>query len=254
LAKQIKTGIPGLDELIYGKEGAPGGLPEGRCVLLLGGPGSGKTIFGLQFLYEGATEYKEPGVFVALCESPEEIRDNALQFGWDLRKLEKEGKLLIVDARPVSVTEAGYIVPTRELFQGEKIPFSRLVKLISDEVTKIGAKRLVLDSMNVLTLQYESDFYVRQGTLGLIQALSRIGCTTLLTCEMYETRKRKEVLLQEFLAHVVLVLHFIRREGVMIRAFQILKLRGSKHSMQVHPMEISDKGIVIHPKERVIEA
>jgi len=245
LVKQIKTGIPGLDELIYG------GLPEGRCVLLLGGPGSGKTIFGVQFVYEGAVEYNEPGVFVALCESPEEIRDNALQFGWDLRKVEKEGKLLIVDARPVSVTEAGYIVPTRELFQGEKIPFSRLVKLISDEVSKINAKRLVLDSMNVLTLQYESEFYVRQGTLGLIQALSRIGCTTLLVCEKHG---ELETLLQEFLAHGVTVLHYIRREGLMIRAFQILKMRGTKHSMQVHPMEISDKGIIIHPKERVIEA
>ncbi len=245
MVKQIKTGIPGLDELIYG------GLPEGRCILLLGGPGSGKTIFGVQFLYEGAVEYNEPGVFVALCESPEEIRDNALQFGWDLRKLEKEGKLLIVDARPVSVTEAGYIVPTRELFQGEKIPFSRLVKLISDEVSKIKAKRLVLDSMNVLTLQYESDFYVRQGALGLIQALSRMGCTTLLICERHG---ELETLLQEFLAHGVAVLHYIRREGLMIRAFQILKMRGIKHSMQVHPMEITDKGIVIHPKERVIEA
>lgn len=245
MVKQIKTGIPGLDELIYG------GLPEGRCVLLLGGPGSGKTIFGVQFVYEGAVEYNEPGVFVALCESPEEIRDNALQFGWDLRKVEKEGKLLIVDARPVSVTEAGYIVPTRELFQGEKIPFSRLVKLISDEVSKINAKRLVLDSMNVLTLQYESEFYVRQGTLGLIQALSRIGCTTLLVCEKHG---ELETLLQEFLAHGVTVLHYIRREGLMIRAFQILKMRGTKHSMQVHPMEISDKGIIIHPKERVIEA
>jgi circadian clock protein KaiC len=245
LVKQIKTGIPGLDELIYG------GLPEGRCVLLLGGPGSGKTIFGLQFLYEGAVEYNEPGVFVALCESPDEIRDNALQFGWDLRKLEKEGKLLIVDARPVTVTESGYIVPTRELFQGEKIPFSRLVKLISDEISKIKAKRLVLDSMNVLTLQYESDFYVRQGALGLIQALSRIGCTTLLICERHG---EMETLLQEFLAHGVVVLHYIRREGLMIRAFQILKMRGIKHSMQVHPMEITDKGIIIHPKERVIEA
>jgi circadian clock protein KaiC len=250
LVKQIKTGIPGLDELIYG------GLPQGRCVLLLGGPGSGKTIFGLQFLYEGATEYNEPGVFVALCESPEEIRDNALQFGWDLRKLEKEGKLLIVDARPVSVTEAGYIVPTRELFQGEKIPFSRLVKLISDDVSKIKCQRLVLDSMNVLTLQYESDFHIRQGALGLIQALSRIGCTTLIICEKYGEKEgeEKEVLLQEYLAHGVAVLHYIRREGLMIRAFQILKMRGTKHSMQVHPLEISDKGIIIHPKERVIEA
>ena len=245
MVKQIKTGIPGLDELVYG------GFPEGRCVLILGGPGSGKTIFGVQFLYAGAVEHGEPGVYVALCESPDEIRDNALQFGWDLRKLEKGGKFFIVDARPVSVTEAGYIVPTRELFQGEKIPFSRLVKLISDQVTKIGAKRLVIDSMNVLNLQYESDFYVRQGTLGLIQALSRIGCTTLLICEKYG---ELPVLLQEFLAHAVTVLHYLRREGVMIRAFQILKIRGSKHSMQVHPMEITDKGIVIHPKERVIEA
>jgi len=245
MVKQIKTGIPGLDELIYG------GFPEGRCVLVLGGPGSGKTIFGVQFLYAGAVEYGEPGVYVALCESPEEIRDNALKFGWDLKKLEKEGKFFIVDARPVSVTEAGYIVPTRELFQGEKIPFSRLVKLITDQVTKIGAKRLVIDSMNVLNIQYESSFYVRQGTLGLIQALSRIGCTTLLICEKHG---ELETLLQEFLAHGVTVLHYLRREGVMIRAFQILKIRGSKHSMQVHPMEITDKGIVIHPKERVIEA
>jgi len=245
MAKQMKTGIAGLDDLIYG------GFPQGRCVLVLGGPGSGKTILGLQFMYKGASEFNEPGVYVTLCESPDEIRENALQFGWDLKKLEKEGKLLILDARPVSVTEAGYIVPSRELFQGEKIPFSRLVKLISDKVSKVGAKRLVIDSLNVLNLQYENNFYVRQGTLGLIQALGQMGCTTFLLCERHG---EAEVLLQEFLAQAVTVLHYIRREGLMIRAFQILKIRGAKHSMQVHPMEITDKGIVIHPKERVIEA
>lgn len=247
MVKQIKTGIPGLDDLVYGS------FPLGRCILVLGGPGSGKTIFGLQFLYKGAAEFNEPGVFVTLCENPAEIRENALQFGWDFNKLEKDGKLVIFDARPVSVTEAGYIVPSKTLFDKtqDKIPFSNLVKLISDQVSKIGAKRLVIDSLNVLNIQYEDSFYVRQGTLGLIQALGQMGCTTLLLCERHG---EEETLLQEFLSQAVTVLHYIRREGLMIRAFQIVKMRGTKHSMQVHPMEITEKGIVIHPKERVIEA
>jgi len=98
--------------------------------LLHGRPGSGKTIFALQFLYNGVIKSGEPGVFVTLCESPGDIRKNMLIFGWDLEKLEKQKKIVIVDARPVTFNNNGMIIPKDALFKGERIPFSHISKLI----------------------------------------------------------------------------------------------------------------------------
>lgn len=241
MTERTPTGIPGLDELLGG------GLPRNRCSLICGGPGSGKTTFAVQFLYKGALEYNEPGVYVTLSESPEEIHSNLAPFGWDIAKLEKQKLFSIVDVRPYTVTEEGFITPTEKLFKYEKVPFSHIVKLIYSHVRETNAKRLALDTLNVLTVQYENPFEIRQGIVGLVQALSRLGCTSLLTLE---TRTiRMETHPGQYLAHGVIILYFAGREGSMTRAIQVLKMRGIKHDEHVHPMEITAKGIVVHPEE-----
>jgi circadian clock protein KaiC len=92
--RRVEVGIPGFDLL------ALGGLPQGRTTLLAGGTGSGKTVFGVQFLASGAREFDEPGVLVTFAERPDDLIANSESFGWDLRGLVDDGRLVIVDATP----------------------------------------------------------------------------------------------------------------------------------------------------------
>lgn len=238
-----KSGIPGLDEV------TGGGLPKGRCITVYGGPGSGKTILSMQFLYNGAVKYGENGVFVSLSENPAEIRANMSVFGWNLKRLEKERKLAIVDARPVTLTEEGFIAPTEELFREEVIPFSQITRLVNEKINEVGAQRIVVDSATVLTMQYKDRFYVRQGILGLVQALTRTGCTALMVSEGFS--ERPKINLEVVLVPGVILLHYAQKGEGMVRAVQVLKMRGLKHSEQLHHMEITDSGIAVHPTERV---
>jgi KaiC/GvpD/RAD55 family RecA-like ATPase len=89
----VKTGIQGLDSLF-----SEGGFPLGNSILIIGGPGAGKTMFGMQYLFTGATQYEENGIFVSLLEHPEKIRKHTLKFGWDIEALGDQGKLTLIDA------------------------------------------------------------------------------------------------------------------------------------------------------------
>jgi circadian clock protein KaiC len=238
----VKSGILGFDEILGG------GLPRKRPIILQGGPGSGKTTLATQFLVEGVLKNNEPGIYVTLCESPNEIRENMLSFGWDLEKLEAEGKIAIIDARPVSFTDEGYIVPNEKLFKGEVIPFSHISTLIREKIDEMGAKRLAIDSITVLTSQYDKEAYIRQGMLGFIQVLSSLDCASILLSEGINQTFSTQ--LEWVLAPAVILLHFTRRGSAMVRAIQVLKLRGMKHSEEIYHMEIGDKGIKIHPEER----
>jgi KaiC/GvpD/RAD55 family RecA-like ATPase len=98
MADYVSTGIPGVDEVLGGV-----GIPQGHTVLISGGPGSGKTTFAIQFLYKGATEHGEPGVYITLDEEPEDIKKNMSHFGWDLEELERGKKLIFINVSPVRV-------------------------------------------------------------------------------------------------------------------------------------------------------
>jgi KaiC/GvpD/RAD55 family RecA-like ATPase len=119
------TGIPGFDDLVEG------GLPHGSTNVVAGSTGTGKTIFGLQFLQHGASQRNEAGVYISLEQSDDDLRAQAKRFGWDLRKLEKEGKLAIVRV-PVAKRNV------------------RLFDVIKEAVEKVKAKRLVIDSLSII--------------------------------------------------------------------------------------------------------
>ena len=124
--KRVPTGVKGFDKLVQG------GFPKNFVVLVSGNPGTGKTIFCLEYLYNGVVKYKEPGIFLTLGQGKEGIMNQAIQFGWNIKKLEKKNLLKIVETEALSLKD--------------------VMELIKESVKKIKAKRLVIDSLSTLAL------------------------------------------------------------------------------------------------------
>lgn len=239
LSHKVRTGIPGFDSIMSG------GFREGMNVLLSGPPGSGKTTLGMQFLYHGAKDFDESGIFVTLSESPTSIKNTFMSYGWDIQELIEQGKMIVIDARPFKMEE-GFVTLDESLYRGESLPFMHLTQLILSSIKRIGAKRLVIDSLSVLETQYVNEFYLRQGLQGMIHALELENCTSLLISETGEVQK---IPLDWYVTSGIILLHHIRREDTMERNIQVLKMRGIKHSEQILPMRINDSGMqVMHPR------
>jgi len=163
--ERVKTGIEGLDQLLRG------GFVPGSSVLVSGSPGTGKTSLGMQFLYNGITLYDEPGFFVTFEEFPEQIYRDALNFGWDLRRLEEEDKLKVLFTSP-------------DLMQQD---IQRQEGLLPEMMREIGARRVVVDSVSHFQSLAAGPAEFREIIYGLINALKREGMTSLLIREIVET-------------------------------------------------------------------
>ncbi len=236
---KVRTGIPGFDSIISG------GFRQGRTIVLSGTPGSGKTTFGMQFLYYGAKDFDEPGVFVTLSQSPKEIRNGFESFGWNVQKLIDDDKLIIIDARPFKM-EDGFISLDESLYRGENLPFMHLTQLILSSLKRINAKRLVIDSLTVLAMQYTNYFYIRQGLQGMVYALEDQHCTSLLISENIGDEK---IPAEWHVASGIVLLHHIRKEDTMERAIQVIKMRGTRHGEQIFPIKLSESGLqIMHPR------
>ncbi|MDO8647169.1 MAG: gas vesicle protein GvpD [Candidatus Diapherotrites archaeon] len=242
---RVPTGITGLDELMEG------GVPEGRSVLISGGTGTGKTIFGIQYLYQGAKKYNEPGIYVTLDERPELIRQDMIRFGWDLRKLEDENMLQIIDG---SLAKIG--LPSEEQFSLPSSGFDldKLLLEIMRVAKRIGAKRLVIDSLPALGMNFENEVEVRKAILKLSYLLAKTGVTSLMTSEVAEgENKFGRYGVEEFVVDGVIVLHYMGIGTQSNRTMHIRKMRATKHSEDLHPLEITEKGILIHKVEEDYE-
>jgi KaiC/GvpD/RAD55 family RecA-like ATPase len=234
---RVKTGITGLDSLIEG------GLPEGRSFLVSGGTGTGKTIFATQFLVNGAKN-NEPGVYLTLDERPELIREDMLRFGWNLRQLEDSNMLKVVDG-----TMAKLGIPSDEEFSLPATGFDldKLLLELMRAIKKIRAKRVVIDSIPALGLNFENEHEVRKAVLKTVYLLSRAGVTTIFTTEINEDSKQiGKYGVEEFVADGVFVLHYMGIGTQSNRTLHIRKMRATKHSEDLHPLKISDSGIVVH--------
>ena len=238
--RRVRTGIYGLDELIQG------GFPQGRSILVSGTCGSGKTTFGIQYLYMGAEVYGEPGIYVTLDERPNLIREDCLNFGWDLRKLEAQNMLQIIDG---TVARLGF--PTEEEFTlpSTALDVDKLLLEILAAIKRFGAKRIVIDSLAALGLSLRSEDEIRKAMLKISYLLGKAGITSVLISEISEEKKYSKYGIEEFLVDGVIILHYLGVGGSTTRALQILKMRGTKHSEYLHPMEITDKGIVVKKVE-----
>ena len=235
---KIRTGIPGFDLIV------DGGLKEGKTIVLSGESGSGKSTFGMQFLYNGALDFEEPGVFVTLTQSPQELISDFRGYGCEIEKLIDEEKIMIVDARPFKMNDETF--ESADLFyETEPFPFTHLTQLILQAIKKIHAKRLVVDSLSVLSIQYGNQFNTRQGIQKMIHALDERKCTSIFISENLDSRTPPEW----YAASGIVILNHVQKTNTMERSIQVIKMRGIKHSEQTYPIRFNENGYnVMHPR------
>jgi KaiC/GvpD/RAD55 family RecA-like ATPase len=225
---RVKSGIPGVDELLEG------GIPQGASVLVAGGPGTGKSIFCLEYLYNGAKVYGEPGVYITLEEGPHTMWWNMQRFKWELLPLERENMLKIYKFEPS--------VDMKADVDGQ-------VRRIVDKVKELKAKRVVIDSLTSFSFWIEEPAKLRYAMYTLLEELRKLETTTLLTVETAAGKTDfSRFGVEEFLTDGVIALYFIPPH----RALFVRKMRGTKHSMKVHPIVIDDRGFTVSPQEEIL--
>lgn len=238
LSLKTETHIPGFDWI------AKGGLPVGTTTLLGGGPGSGKTVFTLQYLAAGIQHANESGVFITFEESPKRLRHYMRQFGWTPEQWEQDHKLKFVDISP-DPNEAPVT------FVGE-FDFGGLVTRIENAVRECNAKRIVLDSLSALNKNFTDSKIVRFELFRLAESLRRMGLTSVITDEHPGgDRGRTDADLygvEDFVVDNLVVLRNSLSQEKRRRTVEVLKFRGTDHQKGEYPFTISpDEGVVIIP-------
>jgi len=243
LVERVRSGIPGFDELIEG------GFPKGTTVLVTGPTGSGKTTFGVQFIYKGAELYGEPGVIVTMEERAQDLRREMKSFGWDVEKYERERKIAIIDG--VSAV-AG--IPSEEPYVLEDninpVDFLRYIYRV---VKSIKAERLLIDSIPSISFRLGKEHDIREVLLQLNTILLEMNVTAILTTEAVDPSHGRisRFGVEEYISRGVVLLDFIEKDVELKRYLLIRKMRETKHSMKKFPFEITEEGIVVYPSGEI---
>ncbi len=227
---RVSTGIPGLDELVEG------GFTKGSVILIAGDTGTGKSTFAMQYLVNGATKYGEPGIYLTFEEKKADVFKHFHRYGWDLEKLEKQNKLLVLQYPPHDID--------RFILEGE---------IIEDTIKDMKAGRLVIDSITSFALIFENSYKRKMGIIKVLEMLKKWGCTTMLTSEASlteggEIRARFGL---GYLADGLIHLYNIRQGDERQKAVEIVKMRGVAHSNLIVPFEFKQNGIVLYPNQPV---
>jgi KaiC/GvpD/RAD55 family RecA-like ATPase len=230
---RVQTGIPGLDELLEG------GFVRGSTTLLSGRSGSGKTIFGLQFLCHGITKCDESGIFVSLETRPKELRKEAFRLGWDLKALEQSGKLILIDA---ASNKAG--LATSEKFALKRgFDTATLAEAIYEAIQSITAQRVVIDSLSGLSIRYSEPSDVRNAVFTISSLLSELGVTSILIGETNKPLEQSRAGVEQFLTQGLIELNLVEDETGLTRDLLIWKMLQTSHSLKRHKFKIDDSGI-----------
>jgi circadian clock protein KaiC len=228
--EKAPTGITGLDEVTLG------GLPRGRATLICGSAGCGKTMLAVEFLVNGVREYGEPGVFIAFEETKDELVVNAASLDFDLAKLVRQGKLAIdhVHIDPNEIAETG------------EYDLEGLFIRIKYAIESVGAKRVVLDTIETLFSGFSNTALLRAEIRRLFQFLKSFGVTAIVTGERGENSLTRYGL-EEYVADCVILLDHRVTDQITTRRMRIVKYRGSSHGTNEYPFIIDEQGFSVLP-------
>ena len=228
--EKCPTGIRGLDEI------TEGGLPRGRPTLVCGSAGSGKTLLASEFLVRGAREFKEPGVLMAFEESENELADNVASLGFDMRALEREKKLIIDHVH----------VERSEIEETGEYDLEGLFVRLGSAIDEIGAKRVVLDSLEALFSGLPNEGILRAELRRLFRWLKDKGVTAIITGEQGEKQLTRHGL-EEYVSDCVIFLDHRVTNQVATRLLRIVKYRGARHGTNEYPTLIDETGLSVLP-------
>ena len=226
--QRVPYGIEALDKMISG------GLLSGSAVLVEGAPGTGKTTLGMQFIYNGIMKFDEPGLIITFEEFPQQYYHDALQFGWDFKKLEEQKKLKIIFSDPHTTLDEF------DKMDGE------LVALVE----QMSVKRVLIDSMTHFESIAADPFELRELESRLINALKREGVTSLLLRENDNLLGQVTHVTSKipFIVDSYMLLRYVEIDSAIDKALCILKMRGSDHQKDIRCFRITHQGIEVEAK------
>lgn len=224
------TGMPGLDQI------TGGGLPLGRVTLVTGSAGAGKTLLGLNFLVAGAREYGEPGVLMSFEESGAKVALNVRSLGFDLDGLQRDGLLAVLTFR----------VDPSEIVAAGEFDLEPLFAILDDAIQRVGAQRVVLDTIEVLFGAFGDDTIVRSELSRLVRWLEERGVTAILTGERGDSSLTRHGI-EEYVTDCVIELDHRVSAEICTRRLRVVKYRGSAHGTNEYPFLISARGFTVLP-------
>jgi len=228
--RKAPTGIQGLDEITHG------GLPRGRTTIVCGGPGCGKTMLGIEFLVRGALEFNEPGVIMAFEETPQDMARNVASLGFDVQDLADKKKLFL---------DYVYVEPSQIQETGEYDLEGLFIRL-QNAVNTVGAKRIMLDTVEALFGGFSNPGVLRAEFRRLFRWLKDHRLTTIVTAERGEGTLTRQGL-EEYVSDCVILLDHRINDQISARRLRIVKYRGTRHGADEYPFLIDERGMSILP-------
>jgi len=231
--EKVATEIDGLDDILKG------GLPAGRTTLVSGGPGTGKSLLGLEFIYRGALS-GNPGIFITFEETKENVRQNAFTLGWDLDTLERSGNFSLIEGQ----------VPPNILLSGD-FDLKGLLAVIEGKAREIGADRIVIDAIDILMRFFNDPKEQQDEMLILHKWLTDQQMSAILTVKSANDKLSSEYSYLDFLADCVMYVDQRIRQQVNTKRLRVIKYRGSSYGANEYPFLVSDRGIHFSPISEV---
>jgi circadian clock protein KaiC len=234
MSERVRVGIDGFDDLVEG------GLPRNSVVLVTGRAGTGKSTFGMQFLYKGEKVYEEPGLYVALQQSPDSLVSDMRKFGFDLDSLDRSGKFKMLDMSP-SVSG-----------QVRNVSSAVLIESIQFLTRTFHPKRVVVDPISIFGFVSDNALDLNQNLLRFAAFLKQLDATVLLVTEIPEdSNGLSRFGIEEFVCDGVVVLYYARMGGLRLRGIEVRKMRGTSHFEGIFPLKVTQSGVVVYPSGKL---